>query len=186
MPDTETESLNGHGRRFEAVRVVFILVVWAIWLPCCGLTRALALAWRYLYSKRWRWITSLVISCLLILAGFKFVPLFYGRFALVYEASFLARTSVGRSSEEIRSMLVHKAFQLGYTSVMDQEDAFTIENTSSDDGVPLCMVSIDLHQRVNIIGPISIPFRIQTQVIKAVDSEFVKPKSLEDRIFGGG
>jgi hypothetical protein len=186
MPNTLQNLLNEREPLLGAVRVFLILIIWAIWIPCRGLIRAVGWSWRYLCSKRWRWMTSLVVSGFLLLAGIKFVPLLYGRFALIYEASFLARTSIGRSSEEIRSLLVHRAFQLGYTNVLDQDEAFTIENTSSDDGTPLCVVSINLRQRVNILGFVSMPFRIQTQVTNVVDADYVKPKSLEDRIFGGG
>jgi hypothetical protein len=184
MSETGADDSGGRRVMLEGLRVAFVLVVWAFWIPYRGLTRGLFWLREYLGSKRWRWITCLVVSGMLIVAGIQVVPLVYSRFALVYEASCLASTSMNRSHEEIRDRLIHEAFRLGYTNVIEQEDAFTIENTYDDDGLPLCAVSIDLRQRVHLIGLINIPFKIRTRITKVVDPAITKPKSLEDRLFG--
>lgn len=128
----------------------------------------------------------MTFACLMtvMLAGVSAIPLVYGRFALIHEASFLARTSARRSQEDMRRQLVRKAFQLGYTQGLDQADAFTIENTYDDDGIQLCTVSIKLRQRVNIAGPISLPLRLHAQVARAVDPDTETHKGWEERWFG--
>jgi hypothetical protein len=166
----------------DALHAELLFVFWLFCVAYRLVAHPAALVWIYVYSKPWRRIVALALVSLSIFAGIKFVPLLYARFDLVSEAEFLARTSMGRSDDETRELLVRKAFQCGFTDVMEEEHAFTIEHSFSDEGLSLCTVTMDVRQPISIVGSLRVPFRVRTRVTKPVDPMRERPANLTDWI----
>lgn len=168
----------------EWVRVPLVLLVWSIWLPGRFLFHLCRTAWRIFGASRPRRAASLAVLALLLLGLIKAVPLVYGRYALIYEAAHLARTALVRSDATIQENLVRTAFRHGYTDVIEQAEAFRVEKTYDEDGMPMCGISIDLRQRVSCLGLFAVPVRIRTRVVKPMDPGAIKPQPWEERLFG--
>ncbi len=162
------------------------LVVWRLYRVIAHIARVLrqgaTLLWATFCSRRAAALVTLVAVCFLFVGVLKVGPLVYGRYALMYEASHLARTASIRSPEEIRRTLIATAFRQGYTDVLEQPEAFVIENTYDEDGIPLCRISIDLHQQVHVSDGFTFPLFLRTAVVRFVEEGRDKPKSLEDKI----
>ncbi len=169
----------------QVIRTIAMLLVWVLRFLARGISRIFSWVWEFIHAWRLRRILGWVCLSVLMLGAGRFVPVLWGRFALVYEASHQARRSKDRSDNEIREVLRRTAFSYGFTDVIEQDEAFQMENTTDEDGTLLCTVIIDLRQRVGFYGLFHVPVHIRTRVTRPVDPEVIKPKSLEDRVLNG-
>ena len=180
IPKREKESCAaGLAAVPEWIHVPVVLLVWAVWWPLRFLTRLFKGTWRILWASRVRRLVSLGLLAIVILGMVKAVPLIYGRFALLYEAAYLARTSLGRDAAEIRGTMTQTAFRHGYSDAIEQGEAFGIETAYDDNGLLLCSISIDLQQRVSCYGLCKVQVTIRTRISRPVDPEVVRSERWE-------
>jgi len=176
---------EGEGQPFlrEALRSLVVLCVWAIWLPFSGLRALLRLVAEFLHAHS-RWLRRALWAgpaAVLLVAVFQVGPLVYGRFALLSEARHQARTSLGRDSGELVGALRQTAFDLGFKDVIDQAEAFSVESDSDTDGESLCVVNIQLGQRVRLLGCLPFVFHVRKKVASPITPTDFKKKRQEER-----
>jgi hypothetical protein len=167
------------------MRITLFLLVWSLWLPARAFARFLQGTWRILRTNRTRQLVTLGIFSIVILGSIKVVPMIYGRYAITYEADHLARTYLSHGDAEIRQTLVRTAFYHGYTDVIEQPEAFTVEADYDGDGIFTCSIIIDLRQQIDWYGMFKLPVRIQAIITKPADSEVIKPRRLEENLIIG-
>lgn len=164
----------------EVVRTVAVLLVWGVWLLAMGLRSVLLWLWEGLRSA---WPRRLLWAGLLILlldVGIQLLPLVYGRFALLDEAAFQARTCSGRDPAQIVATLRRAAFQNGFTDVIHQDAAITVDYLSEEDGGASCAITVSLEQKVPLLVQVPLTFRVNKRVQERILPMEFKPRTLEE------
>lgn len=176
----------------EWLRNAFVICVWGLWLPFSGawwlLRRIPALPKnlldaahaRSLRPSRLLWgIPCLVLAVVLV----QLAPLVYGRFAILDEAQNQAKTSYGRESGELVGALRMEAFRLGFTDIIHQDGVFSIESGRDEDGESLCIVDIQIRQKLKLLGCIPMDFSVRKRVSSVVTQIDFKEKRRKAREF---
>jgi hypothetical protein len=170
------------GVSFQILRVLVVLLIWGVWLLLAGLWSILAWVWGFLCSRWSRRIFLAGMGAGILGCVIQLAPLVYGRFALLNDVAHQARTSQGRETNDIVLALRRTAFENGFEDVIYQDSAFLVEHSSDDDGIPLCTITVNLEQKVNLLKRVPISFRVKKRVVAIVVPADFKPKPLEERI----
>ena len=168
----------------QVLRNLLVLCFWAIWLPITG-ARALA---RLVHEFLDTHIAGRRKALWLIPGGLGLVvliqmgPLVYGRFALINEARHQARTSFNREPQQLEWALRLSAFRHGFKDVIHQEEAFSIESGTDDDGGALCVINIQLEQNLKLLGCLPMVFHVRQRVSAPITAVDFRKKREDDHI----
>ncbi len=166
------------GRPERALRFFLLALLWLAWLSL----RALWLLVEWLVSREGRGRLGRWCAALLLAAGIALLPkaggLVWGWLLLKDAVEIAAMQSDGRDLREIEVSLRRRAFALGFTDIVFQEEAVRVERQAGPEGVT-CAIDLDFHHRVDLYGWAAPRFRIHLAVEKPV---LPKPpeSSLED------
>lgn len=166
------------GRPERVLRFVLLALLWAAWLSL----RALWLLLEWLVSREGRGRLGRGLAALLLAAAIALLPkaggLLWGWLLLRDAVEIAAMQSDGRDLRDIEATLRRRAFILGFTDIVFQEQAVRVERQTGPEGTT-CAIDLDFQQRVDLYGWAAPRFRIHLVVEKPV---FPKPpeSSLEE------
>jgi len=168
------------GRPERILRFVLLALLWSAWLT---IRAAWALS-EWLFSREGRawcgkWVLGLGLAVAIALLP-KVAGLAWGRIMLQDAAEILAMQADGRDAREIATALRRRAFVLGFTDIILQDEAIRVELQSAADGTT-CSIEVDFQHRVDLYGWTAPPLRIHLKVEKPVFQRAVD-KSLEEFI----
>ena len=117
---------------------------------------------------------------LLLDAGIRVAPLVYGRFALLDEVAFQARTCSGRDPAQLVAALRRAAYLNGFTDILRQPEAITVELQAEEDGGTSCVITVALEQRIHPLARLPLTIRVHKRVQERVPSADASPRHPED------